>query len=159
MTNFVINKKTIFLCFFFCLNVFGMITQAKGQSNNVPPWIDDVPPENELWGLGTAKLVNSRNSMDLAELRARCTVALDIYCPVFYSVDDDESNDLLFFFMMYASVDISFEIINDTKVLRAWESPDGTSWCLVAMDKADAKKYTSICENIYQRYYDQIFEE
>jgi hypothetical protein len=159
MTELVLNKKTVFFMVLFWLSVFGTIAQANGQSDNAPPWINDVPPENEYWGIGTAKLVNSKNSMNLAELRARCSIAGDIYARVFQRAGDDEFNNLYLFFMEYAQIEASFEIINDTRVLRTWEAPDGTSWCLIAMHKADAKKYTSICENIYQKYYNEVFRK
>jgi hypothetical protein len=136
-----------------------MVARANGQSNDLPSWINDFPSDDELWGIGAAKLVNSRNSMNLAELRARGSIVSQLYAREFEKEDDIESNNLYIFFMACVNLEVSFEMLNDTRILRTWEAPDGTSWCLVAMYKSDARKYTSIMENVYQEYYDEVFNE
>jgi hypothetical protein len=136
-----------------------MVARANGQSNDLPSWINDFPSDDELWGIGAAKLVNGRNSMNLAELRARGSIVSQLYAREFEKDDDIESNNLYIFFMACVNLEVSFEMLNDTRILRTWEAPDGTSWCLVAMYKSDARKYTSIIENVYQEYYDEVFNE
>lgn len=159
MTNLVINKKKIFFVVLFCLYIFGAVIQVNGQSNDIPSWINYFPPEDEIWGIGVAKLINSRNSMNLAELRARAAIVSQIYSRIIARYDDDEFNNLYTFFLQYFQIEASFEIINATWVLRTWEAPDGTSWCLVAMRKSDSIRYLSIFKDIYQNYYKEVFNE
>jgi hypothetical protein len=157
MIDLVLSKKLMFFMALFCLSVMGTVTQVYGQTNTTPSWIKDFPPDDELWGIGTAKLVNSRNSRDLAELRARVAIVRQLYSRVTERAHDDEFNTLYWFFMDYISIEASFEIMNATRVLRTWEAPDGTSWCLVALHKSDAIKYLSIIQDLYQEYYNEVF--
>ncbi|MHB9291276.1 hypothetical protein Holit_00349 [Hollandina sp. SP2] len=141
MINVGLNKKSMVFMVVFCLHIFGAITQIKGQSD-FPPWVNDSIPAHEIWGIGSAKLVNSRNSMNLAELRARFAIVAQLHSELV-----SEDYDFVSAYMLEAS----FEIMHDTRVLKRWTAPDGTSWCLAAMKKSDAVKYNRIIENIYQR--------
>jgi hypothetical protein len=153
-----VGKLVLFLVLF-CLNIFGIIIPMYGQSdNNTPSWINEFPPEDEIWGVGVAKLVNSRNSMNLAELRARSAIVSQLYTRLVARAEDDEFNNLYEYFIMYNSIEASFEIINATKVLRQWEAPDGSYWSLIAMKTSDAMKFMSIFKNIYEEYYKTVFQ-
>lgn len=151
MMDLTLNKKILILYFFFYLSVFGTIAQVNGQynSDDFPPWINDFAPEDEIWGIGVA------NSMDLAALRARSLIVSQIFWEEGIKDDDYAFNNLYYFFIRCITIDASFEIMNDTRVLRAWEAPDGAIWCRIALRKSDARKYKSVFENIYQEYYNE----
>jgi len=154
MAVLVLSKKFMLLMAFFCLSVFGTVTQVYGQSI-IPPEIREYrlsAPENEILGIGMAKLVNGRNSMDLAELRARSVIVSQIYTKEISRAGDEVFNDLYQFLVEVVSTEASFEIMNDTRVVWAGETPDGTSWCLIAMYKSDARKYESIIDCMYDDY-------
>ena len=148
--NFTVNKKFTAFFVFFGLNIVVAIAPVNGQ---VPSWIDEYPPEEEIWGVGYAKLVNSGNSMYLAELRARSDIARQIFYTARAWANDDESNDLYLFFMMHICVEASFEIMNATIISARWTAPDGASWCRIAIKKSDIGRYTGIIEHIYETYY------
>jgi hypothetical protein len=163
MNRLLLNKKYRFLVVLLCLNLFGSISQTFGQSNNnpnIPAWINEQPPEDMIWGIGLAKLVNGRNSMNLAELRARTSIVRQIYTPITILVrdDDNEFNNLYFLLLEYVAVQVSFELMNDTRVLKRWEAPDGNSWCLIEISKSDVRKYISVYESVYDQYYYEFVE-
>jgi hypothetical protein len=158
MTLSLVNKKTMLFVVLFCIGIFGTVAHVNAQSNDMPPWINEMPPDDEIWGIGLAKLVNSKESKNWAELQARSAIVSQLYTAMaMVRNDDDEFNNLYVIFMMYINLEASFEIIDDTKVLKTWVAPDGTSWCLITMHKSNARKYISIFENIYQRYYGEVF--
>ena len=141
------NKKSVFFLLFVCLNVFGMVLNVSGQSNtSFPSWIRDAitsASENVLIGVGSAKLDNSQNSLDLAELRARNEISSQIITSV-----DDMLRDYTMSTNNKSTYDDGYESgyeyvqrvleqtyrdKNNVRIVRRSTEPDGTSWCLVEM--------------------------
>ncbi|MCL2441667.1 MAG: hypothetical protein FWD14_07985 [Treponema sp.] len=127
------------------------------QNNNIPPWFNELPPDDEIWRIGDAYLVNNRHSMNLAEIKARAHIISQIHIRIISRANDDEFKNLVNSLINLITIQASFEIINDTRILRQWVSPDGVSWCLIAIKKSDVRKYTSIIANIFDEYFDSIF--
>ncbi|MDR1986856.1 MAG: LPP20 family lipoprotein, partial [Treponema sp.] len=150
MMNLGLTKKSMVFTGMVCLHIFRAMSQLYGQTD-VPPWVYDPPySEHEIYGIGVAQLVNRSTSMNIAELRARSSIAMQLFnSKVVVRPGDDDFNDLV---STCAGLEASFEIMKDTRVLERWTGQDGTSWALVAMRKSDAAKYDRIIKNIFQIY-------
>jgi len=110
-----------------------------------PEWLNDFPPEDVIWGIGTAKQSSPSMSMTTAEARARVAIARQMSTKVQamftdYNLDAGNVNN-----QANASMqeDVSRQITNmdvsGARPVKRWESPDGTWWYLVELKKSDAK--------------------
>jgi len=119
---------------------------AAGSATDIPPWLNDVPPEDALWGIGSAKQSTQSMSMTTAEARARVAIARQLQTKVQamftdYNLDagnaKNQANTSL-------QEDVSRQITNmdvtGASVIQRWQGKDGTWWFLVSMKKSDAKK-------------------
>ncbi|MCL2759000.1 MAG: LPP20 family lipoprotein [Treponema sp.] len=117
---------------------------ATGPANT-PPWLNDFPPEDALWGIGTARQSSMQMSMTTAEARARVAIARQMNTKVQamftdYNLDagnvNNQANSSL-------QEDVSRQITNmdvsGARPIQRWQAPDGTWWFLVEMKKSDAK--------------------
>jgi hypothetical protein len=118
---------------------------ASRQEPTTPPWLNDFPPEDALWGIGSAKQSSSQLSMNTAEARARTSVARQLSTKV----------DAMFTgYMRVAGTggrltalslqeDVSRQItsmqLNGARPVQRWQAPDGTWWYLVEYKISDAK--------------------
>ena len=140
----ILDKKGLVFAVLLVFGICLVIPPASAQmSPDLPPWLNESPPEDVIWGIGVAKLSNNRNSAALAELRARSGLVNQLGSEVSYLYRDDDPvfDNLYMYFMSQVSTDFSFELMHETRVVRGWTAPDGTYWCLVEMRKADALKY------------------
>jgi len=112
---------------------------------NTPEWLNDFPPEDVIWGIGTAKQSSPSMSMTTAEARARTAIARQLSTKVQamftdYNLDAGNVNA-----QANASLqeDVSRQITNmdvsGARPIKRWEAPDGTWWYLVEFKKSDAK--------------------
>jgi hypothetical protein len=127
---------------------------SLGSATDVPPWLNDFPPDDVIWGIGSAKQSSESMSMTTAEARARTAVARQLETKVQamftdYNLDAgnvrNQANTSL-------QEDVSRQITNvdisGAKPIRRWKGADGTWWYLVEMKKSDAKdKISSILKN------------
>lgn len=110
---------------------------------DTPEWLNDLPPDGVLWGIGTAKQTSSSMSMTAAEARARVSVARQLSTKVQamfvdYNLDAGnvgrQANTSL-------QEDVSRQITNidltGARPIKRWQSKDGTWWYLVEMNKSD----------------------
>jgi len=113
---------------------------------NTPDWLNDFPPEDAIWGIGTAKQSSPSMSMTTAEARARVAVARQLNTKVQamftdYNLDAgnvrNQANSSM-------QEDVSRQITNmdvsGARPVKRWQAPDGTWWYLVEFKKSDAKK-------------------
>jgi len=117
---------------------------------NTPPWINDFPPEDVLWGIGTAKQSSESMSMTTAEARARVAIARQISTKVQamftdYNLDagnvKNQANTSL---QEDVSRQITDTTISGARPIQKWKSPaNGTWWYLVEMKKSDVKSQVS----------------
>jgi len=120
--------------------------QNVGSATDIPPWLNDAPPEDALWGIGSAKQSTQSMSMTTAEARARVAIARQLQTKVQamftdYNLDagnaKNQANTSL-------QEDVSRQITNmdvtGASVIQRWQGKDGTWWFLVSMKKSDAKK-------------------
>jgi len=132
---------------------------AVAPPPNMPEWVNEFPPEDVLWGIGTAKQSSDSMSMTTAEARARVAVARQLSTKVQamftdYNLDagnaKNQANTSL-------QEDVSRQITNmdisGARPIKRWKAPDGTWWFLVEMKKSDAKnQVASIMKNEEAQY-------
>ena len=119
---------------------------AAGAASDVPPWLNDMPPEDVIWGIGSAKQSSPSMSMTTAEARARVAIARQLQTKVQamftdYNLDagnaKNQANSSL-------QEDVSRQMTNmdvsGARPIQRWQGKDGTWWFLVEMKKSDAKK-------------------
>jgi len=148
-----------------CLTAAVLLVTACGSSSaaakssasgptNTPPWLNDFPPENVIWGIGTANQSSPSMSMTTAEARARTAIARQLSTKVQamftdYNLDAgnarNQANSSL-------QEDVSRQITNmdvsGARPIKRWQAPDGTWWYLVEFNKSDARaKVASILGN------------
>jgi hypothetical protein len=112
---------------------------------NTPEWLNDFPPEDVLWGIGTAKQSSPTMSMDTAEARARVSIARQLNTKVQnmftdYNLDAGNVN-------AQANASLQENVsrlvtnmdVSGARPIKKWEAPDGTWWYLVEYKKSDAK--------------------
>jgi len=144
--------KKLFLSL--CLTAAVLTVTACGSSSaavskgpdNTPEWLNDFPPEDVIWGIGTAKQSSTSMSMTTAEARARVAIARQLNTKVQamftdYNLDagnvKNQANTSL-------QEDVSRQITNmdvsGARPIKRWQAPDGTWWYLVELKKSDARK-------------------
>ena len=118
---------------------------GKGGSKNTPPWFDDFPPEDVLWGIGTAKLSDRSQAMAFAENQGRVAIARQLDAKVQAMLTDyflsagNANNPASTQLKENVSRTITNMNVSGAKPIKKWEGPDGTMWYLLEMKKADAK--------------------
>jgi hypothetical protein len=136
-------KKAGFLVF--ALVLAGFTAGCKSSPNaNSPKWLNDLPPEDVLWGIGSAKQNSESLSMTTAETRARVAIARQINASVqamFVDYNRDagttgrQAN-------LSLQEDVSRTVtnmqLNGAKPIKKWKAPNKTWWYLVEYRKADA---------------------
>ena len=120
-------------------------SSAGSGPTTTPPWLNDFPPEDVLWGIGIAKQSSPSMSMTTAEARGRVAIARQLDTKVQamftdYNLDAGNVNS-----QANASLqeDVSRQITNmnvsGARPIQRWQAPDGTWWYLVEFKKSDAK--------------------
>jgi hypothetical protein len=123
---------------------------APAQENaNVPEWINDFPPEDVLWGIGSAKQSTENLSMTMAEARGRQSISYQLNTIARgmitdYARDAGVGND-------QASAQLAEAVgrqLTDSRLVGAtpikrWKAADGTWWYLVQYGKAAAAQATA----------------
>jgi len=153
--------KKLFLSF--CLMAAGLMVMACKSSPaaapasatpapvaagpvTTPDWLNEFPPEDAIWGIGTAKQSSPSMSMTTAEARARTAIARQLNTKVQamftdYNLDAGNVRN-----QANASLqeDVSRQITNmdvsGARPIKRWQAPDGTWWFLVEFKKSDAKE-------------------
>jgi len=123
-------------------------TKPTGPTNT-PEWLNEFPPEDVIWGIGTAKQSSPTMSMTTAEARARTAIARQLSTKVQamftdYNLDagnvNAQANSSL-------QEDVSRQVTNmdvsGARPIKRWEAPDGTWWFLVEFKKSDARNTVS----------------
>jgi hypothetical protein len=115
------------------------------QDPNTPPWLNDFPPEDALWGIGSAKQSSPQLSMNTAEARARTSVARQLNTKVEAMFTDymRDAGTVGSQTALSLQEDVSRQItsmqLNGARPIQRWQAPDGTWWYLVEYKISDAK--------------------
>jgi hypothetical protein len=118
---------------------------AAQQDPNTPPWLNDFPPEDALWGIGSAKQSSPQLAMNTAEARARTSVARQLNTRVDAMFTDymRDAGTVGSQAALSLQEDVSRQItsmqLNGARPIQKWQAPDGAWWYLVEYKISDAK--------------------
>jgi hypothetical protein len=123
-------------------------SSGAGQGE-LPPWINELPPEDVLWGIGAAKQSTENFSMDLAEARGRQSIARQLDTLARGMITDfarDAGSGA-----SQSSVQLAEAVTRQltearlvgASPIKRWKGPDGTWWFLVQYSKSEAAKATA----------------
>jgi hypothetical protein len=111
---------------------------------NVPEWLNDFPPEDVLWGIGTAKQSTDNMSMTMAEARARQNIANQLSVEVQGMITDYArdagtiNNQTSLALAETVGRQITEAKLTGVTPITRWRSPNGAWWYRVQLKKADA---------------------
>jgi hypothetical protein len=138
---------------FLAFSAFGCKSQpASGEPAQVvlPPWINETPPEDALWGIGNAKQSSAQMSMTMAETRARADISRQLNTIVEGMITDytrdanmGTSNQASLGLQESINRQLSQAQLAGSRRDQLWTAPDGTFWARVVYSKADAAKFAS----------------
>ncbi|MDR0718939.1 MAG: LPP20 family lipoprotein, partial [Treponema sp.] len=112
---------------------------------NIPEWINDLPPEDVLWGIGSAKQSSDQMAMTIAEARARTSLARILNVKVEAMLIDymRDAGTVGSQTALALQQDVSDQVtsleLNGARPIKRWKAPDGTWWYLVEYKGSDAK--------------------
>ncbi|AEF85695.1 putative lipoprotein [Treponema primitia ZAS-2] len=112
---------------------------------NSPEWLNDFPPEDAIWGIGTAKQSSDSLSMSTAETRARTSIArqLDIKVKAMFTNYQRDAGTIGSQTALSLQEDVSNQVtsmqLSGSRPIKRWKAPDGTWWYLIEYKIADAK--------------------
>ena len=122
------------------------VTAQEAALPTAPDWVDELPPEDALWGIGMAKLQNESLAQQAATSRARRAVAeqlsvlvqgmLTDYAREAGTISDSTSIQLV----ESVGRDVVSNSLSGAAPNARKRMPDGTWWIRVSLQKADAKK-------------------
>jgi hypothetical protein len=113
---------------------------------DVPEWINEFPPEDVLWGIGSAKQSTDNLSMTMAEARARLSIANQLNVEVQgmitdYARDAGTINDQTSLALVETvGRQVTQATLTGVTPITKWRSPGGTWWFRVQLKKADAAR-------------------
>jgi hypothetical protein len=127
----------------------GTAAPVAQQDPNLPPWIDELPPEDVLWGIGAAKQSSISMSRTTARNRAVVDIARQIDSRVKAMFTDynrdagttgSQANLSLQEDVTRTLTDVD---LSGTETSANWTAPDGTYWIRVSYPKANLLKTAS----------------
>jgi hypothetical protein len=123
----------------------GPATTTTTGPTATPEWLNDLPPEDVLWGIGTAKQSSAAMSMTTAEMRGRVAIARQLNTKVQamftdYNLDAGAvSNQASTSLQEDVSRSITNMDVSGAQPIKKWQAKDGTWWFLLEMKKSDAR--------------------
>jgi hypothetical protein len=139
------------------------VPQAVSDSS-MPPWINEQPPEDVLWGIGVSSASNQQLRLNSADSGARADIARQLQTlaqgmVTTYQREAGGLNDTAALgFEESVTRQIAQANLQGASREQAWTTPDGkTLWVRVKMAKADAVKsiageVNKVVENEASRY-------
>ena len=126
--------------------------------SGMPPWINDIPPDDVIWGDGFANLANPQRNLETAEARARTAIARDLDSRVQamftdYFMEAGGANTEL---VESVSRQVTDMRLTGTRRVQAWEAPGGGLWVRVQYNKADARNAVASIINNQEALYAQF---
>jgi hypothetical protein len=117
---------------------------AQNAQANTPPWLNDSPPDDVIWGVGVAKQSSESMSMTTAEARARVSVArlLNTRVQAMFTDYNQDAGNAGSQVNVSLQEDVSRQVTNmdvsGAQIIQRWKASDGTWWYLVQLNKSDA---------------------
>ena len=113
----------------------------------MPPWINDMPPEDMLWGIGVADNVQMNMRMTMADSRARQDIARQLNTVAQGMVTDYAreaggiTNAAVTQFQEMVSRQVTEATLQGVVRDEQWMAPDGrTLWMRVRVSRSDATR-------------------
>ncbi len=140
-------------------SVMGCGSLSSSAQGDAPEWLNELPPEGTIWGIGVAKLQNESLARETATSRARRDVASQLSVLVQSMLTDyareagtlQNTTSIQFIESVTRNLidmNVSGAIPNAQKRM-----PDGTWWIRVSLSKADAQRLAGdVIENEASRY-------
>jgi hypothetical protein len=121
-------------------------SNARVNDPDVPEWLNEFPPEDVLWGIGSAKQSTENMSMTMAEARARQNIANQLSVEVQGMITDyardagtiDDQTSLAL--SETVARQVTQTTLTGASPITRWRSPGGTWWFRVQLKKADAAR-------------------
>ena len=110
--------------------------------SQAPAWINEVPPENVLWGIGSAKLQIESLALQAASSQARREIAeqLNVQVQTMITRYVSEEGTLI---RETLTREISNANLSGAVINAREQTADGTWWVRVSLPKAEAMKVIS----------------
>ena len=132
--RFCVGMLLMALAFTLALGGCNKKPQRDGTEADVPAWMNDMPPEDALWGIGVAHTESDGESILLAEDRARTSIARQVDSNVYSIIEEDQAGGI--------SVDFSqmttSTVLIGSQVIRRYKDSTGAWWCLAELPKGNA---------------------
>jgi hypothetical protein len=131
------------------LALMACASKPAAQDPDSPPWLNDFPPEEYVWGIGIAKQSSEQLSMTMAEARARTAIArqMDTLVQAMLTDYSRDAGTVGSQASLSLQEDVSRQVTNmklsGAQPLQKWKAPDGTWWFLVQYKKSDARNEVS----------------
>jgi hypothetical protein len=139
-STFTKNKKNTFKSSEAGEEDDGHVTGSASDSD-MPEWINDLPPDDVIWGIGIAKMADASMSLTVSEQRAMVSIArqLNNVVEIMFAEYEAEvaGNPPV---KEYVYRQVTNANITGAKPIKRWMSPDGALWTLAEYPKSDAKK-------------------
>jgi hypothetical protein len=122
----------------------GSSPNSKQADANSPAWLNDFPPEDVLWGIGSAKQSSDQLAMTTAEARARTGIARQLNTKVDAMFTDymRDAGTVDSQTALSLQEDLSRQVtsiqLNGARLNQRWKAPDGTWWYRVEYKISDA---------------------
>lgn len=120
---------------------------AAVSDPSVPPWINEQPPEDLIWGIGVAESSTLNMRMTMSESRARQDIARQLQTLAQGMITDytreagGVNNTAVVQFQESVSRQLTQATLQGATRDLTWTSPDSkTLWTRLKMNKADAAK-------------------
>jgi hypothetical protein len=145
MMKKIVCVAAVILCIFVvsgCRSTQAAVSPAGNA--NVPDWISEMPPEDVLWGIGSAKQSTETLSMTMADTRARQDLARQLSVLAEGMVTDygrdagSVNNQASLQLAESVSRQLTSAKLTGAIPIRRWKAPDNTWWYLVQLRKSDA---------------------
>jgi len=132
---------------------------ASASRMKSPAWISELPPQNEIWGIGFAKLEDQNLAWQTATARAQRSAAEQIGVTVQAMLTDYANTEGLASNprAVIAIENVQRNIVNmdlrGASVNKREQMSDGTWWMRVSVNKADAlREVNNIVNNEFSDY-------
>jgi hypothetical protein len=117
------------------------------EAQQAPSWMNEMPPDGVLWGVGIAKQSSLGFSKTMAEARARQSIAGQLESCVNSALTDHTEDTTTGVNMVSTSMQegilrvISSAQLAGSKVINVFQASDGTYYCRIQYSKEEAKRW------------------
>jgi hypothetical protein len=166
----------VFLAILLLNSCINKQSKLEEINSNTPDWLNNIPPEDVLWGIGIGNLSTVKASCELAKFNAQTDISRQISSyikDVSNSIDQSlqveiydlidqlnvYQNEFYMSLMANASEQVSFELSELVKIERKTKTSDGNVWYLLSIRKKDAENIFVIIDDYIKKYFESYTAE